>query len=364
VKINVGSVHSEITKGNLKADEDISRASMRGRGRGGRPKGRGRGGKSSKRKREDEEDDDDSDSSEVVTPVTTVTKSGRSILKPTSFVPPPHSPPTATKRKRPFRQRNAENAVCKTCLRGSSPASNMIVFCDGCNSPYHRYCHRPPIDQAVVDEVDKEWHCRHCRVEDAVPAPVVKSPEFVSVEGVTLEQVRWLITQFWAMCNSDVVSQKQQYFSSLPSNMLVDLLMRAMTLRPDLPLFTPEFKAAVDSHKTSTAPGIVAAESVPHPAPPSYPPVQSSADVAKLSSQGAGHRTHGSESDEKELSDDDSPTHPAHYPAPGQGLMSTLKDRHDLQWLVDPDDAKNGVYTHVYRTPHNGMVPATPPVRG
>jgi hypothetical protein len=204
-KVNVGSAHHDLSKGISKLDEDVSRASVRGRGRGGRPKGRGRGGKSSKRKREDEDDDDDSDSSEVITPVTTVTKSGRSILKPTSFVPPPPSPPTATKRKRPFRQRNPENAVCKTCLRGSSPASNMIVFCDGCNSPYHRYCHKPPIDQAVVDEVDKEWHCRHCRIEVDVPAPVIETAGLVSIEGMTLEQVRGLILQSVAWRNSDVL---------------------------------------------------------------------------------------------------------------------------------------------------------------
>jgi ribosomal protein L37AE/L43A len=203
----VGSAHHEIVKGSPNVDGDVARASVRGRGRGGRPKGRGRGGKSSKRKREDE-DDEDSDSSEVITPVTTVTKSGRSILKPTSFVPPPHSPPTATKRKRPFRQRNPENAVCKTCLRGSSPASNMIVFCDGCNSPYHRYCHKPPIDQAVVDEVDKEWHCRNCRVEVAAPArvPVIETETtgLVSVEGVTHEQVRGLIAQILARRGSNL----------------------------------------------------------------------------------------------------------------------------------------------------------------
>jgi hypothetical protein len=65
------------------------------------------------------------------------------------------------------------------------------------------------------------------------------------------------------------------------------------------------------------------------------------------------------------MSGDGSRTHPANYPLPGQGLMSTLKDRQNFQWLVDPDDAKNGVYTHVYRAPHNGkMYPATPPVRG
>lgn len=158
------------------------------RGRGGRTKTRRRGGsKAGKRKREDD-DDSGSDSSEIVTPIATVTKSGRSIQKPTTFAPPPPSPPAA-KRKRPWQRKNPENAVCKVCLRGSSPASNMIVFCDGCNSPYHRFCHKPPIEQAVIDEVDKEWHCSRCEAERVAPVPEAEIADFVSAEGATAEQV-------------------------------------------------------------------------------------------------------------------------------------------------------------------------------
>lgn len=168
----------------------------RGRGRGGgRPRGsRARGGgRGGKRKREDGDDDDDdgdeSDSSEV-TPIATMTKSGRSVQKPTSFVPPAPSPINPNKRKRPYTRRNPEAAVCKVCLRGSSPATNMIVFCDGCNLAYHRYCHQPPIDQAVIDVLDKEWFCRHCESERALPVPQAEVAGFVSAEGATAEQVR------------------------------------------------------------------------------------------------------------------------------------------------------------------------------
>jgi hypothetical protein len=118
----------------------------------------------------------------------TMTKSGRSVQKPTTFAPPPPSPTTTTKRKRPYR-RNPESAVCKVCLRGTSPASNMIVFCDGCNTPYHRYCHHPPIDQAVIDEVDKEWYCKQCEKERIVPVSELDVADFVSAGGASLEQV-------------------------------------------------------------------------------------------------------------------------------------------------------------------------------
>ncbi len=161
----------------------------RGRGRGGgRPRGRGRGGgRGGKRKREDGEDGDSEDS-EVYSPAVTMTKSGRSIQKPTSFVPPPPSPTSTNKRKRPYR-RNPESAVCKVCLRGTSPASNMIVFCDGCNTPYHRFCHHPPIDQAVIDEVDKEWYCKQCEKERVVPVPESEISSYISAPGAPLEQV-------------------------------------------------------------------------------------------------------------------------------------------------------------------------------
>jgi hypothetical protein len=92
------------------------------------------------------------------------------------------------KKKRTYR-RNPESAVCKICLRGVSPASNMIVFCDGCNVPYHRYCHQPPIDQSVIDEVDKEWYCKQCERERIQPVPESHVVGFVSVENASAEEV-------------------------------------------------------------------------------------------------------------------------------------------------------------------------------
>ena len=168
-----------------------------GRPRGSRARGptrgttRGnRGGRGGKRKRADD-DDDGGDTSDSETYAPTTTKSGRNVQKPTTFVPPPQpSPPPmpSYKKKRTYR-RNPESAVCKICLRGVSPASNMIVFCDGCNVPYHRYCHQPPIDQSVIDEVDKEWYCKQCERERIQPVPESHVVGFVSVEGASAEEV-------------------------------------------------------------------------------------------------------------------------------------------------------------------------------
>jgi len=164
-------------------------SSVRGSTRG-RPRGRGRGGvRGGKRKREDRDDGNSDSSEEITSPVVSMTKSGRSVQKPTSFMPPPQPSPTVTnKRKRTYR-RNPDSAVCKICLRGTSPVSNMIVFCDGCNTPYHRHCHHPPIDQSVIDEIDKEWYCKHCERERVVPVPEAEVSNFVSGKGAPSEQV-------------------------------------------------------------------------------------------------------------------------------------------------------------------------------
>lgn len=165
-----------------------ARGPTRGITRGNR--GGTRGGRGGKRKRADDEEDDGlSSDSETYAPTTT--KSGRNVQKPTTFVPPPQpSPPPmpSFKKKRVYR-RNPESAVCKTCLRGVSPASNMIVFCDGCNVPYHRYCHQPPIDQSVIDEVDKEWYCKQCERERIQPVPEAHVVGFVAAENASAEEV-------------------------------------------------------------------------------------------------------------------------------------------------------------------------------
>ncbi|KAK0662448.1 SWM histone demethylase complex subunit phf1 [Lasiodiplodia hormozganensis] len=165
-----------------------SATSARGRGSG---RGRGRGGsRGGKRKRADTPDsEDDSDISSSYTPLPTKTKSGRNVTKPAQFMPVLPSPSTASRKKRPHR-RPAETSVCKVCQRGHSPISNMIVFCDGCNSGYHQYCHHPPIDREVVQVAEKEWFCGACaasrkKQDEAIP----NLNELVSGQGLTRDEV-------------------------------------------------------------------------------------------------------------------------------------------------------------------------------
>ncbi|KAL9110806.1 MAG: hypothetical protein Q9187_008003, partial [Circinaria calcarea] len=176
------------------AGEEGTPPSGRARGprrgnRGGRPRGsraaRGsmRGGKRKRASEDDEEGDekDDTDASETFTPLPTQSRSGRKIFQAATNIPiikiddqsPAPSPslavPVSTvairgKRRGRYRRLPGAAAVCKNCGRGHSPASNMIVFCDGCNKPWHQYCHDPPIrgDMAQIEE--KEWFCADCTV--------------------------------------------------------------------------------------------------------------------------------------------------------------------------------------------------------
>lgn len=70
----------------------------------------------------------------------------------------------------------------------------MIVFCDGCNTPYHRFCHHPPIDQSVIDEVDKEWYCKLCEKERVVPLSEADVANFIAASEAPMEQVCSLTT--------------------------------------------------------------------------------------------------------------------------------------------------------------------------
>ncbi|KAM3421841.1 SWM histone demethylase complex subunit phf1 [Cercospora zeina] len=333
----------------------------RGRGRGGgRPRGsRARGGgRGGKRKRDDDDDDGEaSDSSVEITPVATETRSGRSIQKPTSFVPPPPSP-TTNKRKRSYNYRNPQAAVCKVCLRGTSPTSNPVVFCDGCNAPYHRWCHKPPIEQAVIDKEDAEWYCQKCAVARVVPVPVAEVASFVSVTGASEDQ-------------------RRKYFAALSQGLLVTLLVKATTFRPDLPVFDPKFKELVATSQSNghlegtAAPTSLSGKESVHEnsqAGGAAPTATASAARATAAPESTISTTRPNSIPQSRRPDSTGPApddatytddiHPENYPRPGQGLMSTLPpETEDLEWLVDDDD-KNGVFTHLYHEPRR----APPPV--
>lgn len=137
--------------------------------------------------------------------------------------------------------------------------------------------------------------------------------------------------------------------------MLVTLLTRATSLRPDLPLFAPDFRARVGSSSISTMPsGSLPPEIHSHPqqahrlpgmapGPTMYPGNHSTAHAAV----GApGHHMHYVHPAEQQYGPN---VHPPNYPRPGHGLMRTLPpEQQDLHWLVEEED-RYGVFSHMYQ---------------
>lgn len=119
------------------------------------------------------------------TPLPTRTKSGRSVNKPVVFVPTIPEPAHGTKRRKSTKTLLA--AKCKTCQRETDPANNRIVFCDACNTAYHQYCHRPPIDSDVVTVLEKEWLCSACVLARQRGALIVGG--MVAAPALTVEEV-------------------------------------------------------------------------------------------------------------------------------------------------------------------------------
>ena len=168
----------------------VTPTSIRGRGQGGRRArasrgGRGRGpGRNGKRRRSDAEGGtSDSEASENFT-LLEQSRSGRKIIHAAPLTPVIKIEDDETKAS-PLSGKNSGSAggrgsgkkrgtirrtpggagaVCKNCGRGHSPLSNAIVFCDGCNTPWHQFCHEPPIGKDIVLIEEKAWYCSDCVV--------------------------------------------------------------------------------------------------------------------------------------------------------------------------------------------------------
>jgi hypothetical protein len=129
--------------------------------------------------------DDDSDSDEgSIEEMPKITQSGRQVVKPTQFVPAAYENPA--KRRAPSK-RSQEHALCKRCGRGHSPKNNMIVFCDGCNLPWHQMCHDPIIAEDVLKDEASQWFCAECSIKNGIkPKETATS---VSWQGRSADEV-------------------------------------------------------------------------------------------------------------------------------------------------------------------------------
>ncbi|KAJ9645959.1 hypothetical protein H2199_003002 [Coniosporium tulheliwenetii] len=369
--------------GNGASSSAASSSPAVGRGRGGgrgRGRGGGRGGKRKRANSEEVSDDaNDSDVSNSYTPLPSATRSGRAVNKPTQYVPTLPSPSAdSAKKRRKTNRKPSEASLCKICLRGTSPNNNMIVFCDACNTPYHQYCHDPPIPREVVQKVEAEWYCAAC----------VRSRE-ATVAAAAAQAVGGLVAG-----ENLTADEKHAYFSTLPPAALISLLVEASTINPSLALFPPDLKrvnptiSGADnppgastalpqnpSHPAATplptpapssaappptnyttaaplAPGVtapVSSSTTTQPQPPPPPPLDPALNAPAASTSTANPPSADAEADAEyeQEADHYSDDPPANYPKPGNGLAATMRpEAEDLHWLVDDNSE---VFQHLYR---------------
>lgn len=244
-----------------------------------------------------------------------LTKSGRHVQKPTTYNPAEMESSSTKKRVHYSKVRTAEQALCKKCTRMHSPASNQMVFCDGCNEGWHQMCHDPWIDDEVVKDTNKAWFCVTCQGK--------RDRHFSSTAGTAAphpsKRQRVLVRESWA---DRTPQQKRAYLSTLPQQELVGLLMYSLEIHPDLPIF----------------PGL--AEPATTPSTPGTP--QTPSDVHGNGRKG-GRAQKGVKSapaPQQQQQEDDEEVDPLEppWPKPGHGLYNLLPPEDDDDFLADDND--------------------------
>src|SRR3984885_11095113 len=219
---------------------------------------------------DDDGDDDEEEDSDNYPPKATHPRSGRSTQNPQSFVsadsPAAKKPRLATEppnpqiknsliKKKIYRGRE-QNALCEYCLRGRGPANNAIVFCDGCNLCWHQNCHDPRIPKELVLDKTAEWFCKDCVVKLKSTATEAEDTNTQQIDEATVRAVpnaaKVMAKQPVLPSNTTVTNaaapsglpgrsldlhKRQQYFSSLSKQALIDLLLQVYSLAPELPIF-------------------------------------------------------------------------------------------------------------------------------
>ncbi|KAH7039657.1 uncharacterized protein B0I36DRAFT_309043 [Microdochium trichocladiopsis] len=257
-------------------------------------------------------------------PLATTTKSGRQILKPTTYNPATvaaaqvaATQQNQSKRKH-WGKRTAEQALCKVCTRGLSPFKNQVVFCDGCNLCWHQLCHDPYIDDEFVSDESRSWFCSKCMAKRE--RHLAKKKTVDGFRGTS-----------WAAKTAD---QRRTYLNSLPATQLVNLVMYSLELHPDLPIFPPNDNGKRGS--TVLASQITNGRSTPSDmspkAPTQYSRKFSTPDNGKTNGKLSGAATesfHTLQATRESSTDSVPPS----WPKSGQGCLSNMElledDFHD-----------------------------------
>lgn len=207
-------------------------------------------------------------------PATTHTsRTGRVVKPPTSFAPAPT--PAAGKRKPGFRKKEA-NILCVHCGRGSSPNSNQIVFCDGCNATWHQKCSDPPIPDEVIEVRDKEWFCASCK--PVQPPSTKKQPSKAAGKKKTTTEKSAPKVQHQPRQtpgldvggNQFTTNEQRGYLAALSHAQLVELVVNIAAQNPSVAIFPANVKDLAASQfagqQASSVNTTTGTSSVPGPA--------------------------------------------------------------------------------------------------
>lgn len=212
------------------------------------------------------EDSDSDGESMAPTPVATQTKSGRQIHRPSVFTTPQEEPRTShtpdtqppRKKRRVYRKGKEVNVLCCNCDRGHSPAGNVIVFCDECNSAWHQFCHDPPIDKEVVTVKEKEWSCKECRPVELPFASNLSALQMRMNGGIngaaSKHQAPLSSSGPWVSdinkVNAPLIggsgfttTERHGYLAGLSHSALVNLLIGVSDSRPDIAIFPQNLRS-------------------------------------------------------------------------------------------------------------------------
>lgn len=187
----------------------------RGRGRGGSRMGKRKRASGARHSSDSEtgiKSEGNDEESDGAIEMPKITKSGRAVNRPLQFVPVMPSPSAPSTKKKRKTKKNPENALCKSCERGHSPNNNAIVFCDGCSTPYHQFCHTPPIEKKFIEDVDKEWLCIECAkpaefqefdLQNLVSGQLLSNEEVRLVFEVSIDKIIIMWTETRSSCSID-----------------------------------------------------------------------------------------------------------------------------------------------------------------
>jgi hypothetical protein len=231
-----------------------------------------------------------------------------------------------------------QSALCEHCTRGFGPIGNVIVFCDACNKCWHQRCHTPQISMEVVADSNADWFCNTCDkilhgkkakklslpaksevVVEALPPP----PPPIQKYGLPLISAQMLSLE-----------QRQNYLSTLSKEKLIDIVVLAGNLAPNMPIFeTP----------------------LPLPPPPSQrPQPQFASNYVTPVTELPEYERVGANEIQDEGYDDHFDEHAALYPTPGEGVQLP-PDREDLHMLLEGPESKT--FSHWVRgMPMKSMV--------